>query len=366
MKVLYDHQMFSLQKYGGITKYFCELIKNYPEGHSYYLSLLFSDNQHLKDDSAFFRKFYLPVPSRESRLKHIVRDNSYSINNQYSRYCLKHKDYDLFHPTYFDPYFLGLTKKPYVITVHDLIAFKFEEVYRKDYQMSRMTTLVNKAARVISVSENTKNDIVTILKIDPEKIDVVHHGFNRAAPSESRNAHGRYLLYVGTRKAYKNFSRLAHSFSRLIEKDDDLRLICVGAPFSAEELAELKKLKIENRTIAMGVSENQLNNLYSNALAFVYPTLYEGFGMPVLEAFANDCPVCLSNTSSLPEVAGSGGVYFDPTDIDSITSSISKVIYDTRYAGEMIREGNKRLNQFSWVKCADQTIKTYQTAISTH
>src|SRR5690242_15810142 len=113
----------------------------------------------------------------------------------------------------------------------------------------------------------------------------------------------------------------------------------------------------------MGVPENELNNLYFHALAFIYPTLYEGFGMPILEAFANDCPVCLSNTSSLPEVAGEAGIYFDPTDSCSISSSIEKAIYDPEFSNKMIKKGNERLKHFSWKKCAEKTIQTYERAL---
>lgn len=355
--------MFSLQKYGGITKYFCELIKNYPNGYSFSLSLLTSNNEHLREDSYIFKKIYLPIPSKESKLKSILKDKNYKLNKQYSRFCLKRNKYDLFHPTYFDPYFLEFVKKPFVITVHDMIAFKFNEVYKKEYQMERMRKLIENATRIISVSENTKKDIVDILNINPDKVDVIHHGFNTTNRSRKANRFGRYILYVGTRLNYKNFSSLAKSFSRIVEKDKDLKLICVGPPFLPKEYEFLKKLKIMEKVSAMGVPENELNNLYFHALAFIYPTLYEGFGMPILEAFANNCPVCLSNTSSLPEVAGEAGAYFDPTDVCSITASIEKVIYYPEFSKKLIKEGNKRLNEFSWKKCAEKTTDTYKKVV---
>jgi len=312
MKILYDHQMFLKQKYGGITKYFCELIKNLPSEHQYKLSVLFSDNQHLKDEKKVFRKLYIPIPKKESRIRGHLKKNASELNKLYSQYHISSNKYDLFHPTYYDTYFINKLKKPFVVTVHDLIEFKFKEQYKSDSLIPQMQKIIKNAQRVIAISENTKKDLIDILQIKEEKIDVIYHGFNKPSLNDRNNKFGRYILYVGYRGGYKNFSRLATVFSRLIHKDKDLKLICVGQPFTKEELAEVKDLKILDKIIVIGANESELNTLYSHALVFVYPTLYEGFGMSILEAFANDCPVCLGNTSSLPEVAGNAAVYFDP------------------------------------------------------
>ncbi len=363
MKILYDHQMFSLQKYGGISKYFCELMKNLPDEHQFKLSVLISENQHLKDDFGFFKKIYFPVPKNAGRIRSVLRRSAYSLNHYYSTKFLVQNKYDLLHPTYFDPYFLEYIKKPYIVTVHDLIAFKEQKVHQKKRQMARMTQVINNSQRIISVSEHTKQDLVNILNVSPEKIDVVHHGFNPFNLKNNTNHYGRYILYVGARLNYKNFKILSKAFRELSIKDNDLKLICVGSPFSKEELEELERLKIRGKTVAIGVNENKLNQLYANALTFVYPSQYEGFGMPILEAFANNCPVCLSNSSSLPEIAGNAGNYFDPCDLDSVLYSIKKVIYEPEFSGRMIEAGNKRLSNFSWQKCADETLNSYKKAV---
>lgn len=364
MKVLYDHQMFSRQKYGGITKYFCELLKHYPEGNSFTLGVLLSNNQHLKDDSNFFKKIYFPIPQKESRIRGHLKSKLYQLNTLYSRGLISSNNYDLFHPTYFDPYFLNIVKKPYVVTVHDLIIFKFNEADRKKDQMAEMTKIIKKARRIIAVSENTKADLINILKVSPERIDIVYHGFNKFHLKNNVNPYGRYILHVGARPAYKNFKNLAMAFKKLVSDDEDLKLLCVGASFSKEELEELKAMKILKNTIAMGVNETKLNQLYSHALAFVYPTQYEGFGMSILEAFSNDCPVCLSNTSCLPEIAGEAGIYFDPLSPESIESAIRKTIYDPVFSQKMTEAGQKRLLNFSWDTCAAQTMQSYEKALS--
>lgn len=364
MKILFDFQMFLKQKYGGISKYFCELMSNLPSEHSYQLSLLFADNQHLKDYKNL-KKLNVSLPKKEFRGKGRVKTQFYNINRLYSQYQISSNNYDILHPTYYDTYFLKNLRKPYVVTVHDLIEFKFKEQYRNDSLVPNMTEIITRANRIISISENTKKDLIEILNIDPEKIDVIYHGFNYPSTIKTTsNEFGRYILYVGYRGGYKNFASLADVFSKMIQNDEDLKLICVGQPFTKDESAHIKNLKINDRTMVIGANEKLLNELYSNALCFVYPTKYEGFGMSILEAFANNCPVCLSNTSSLPEVAGQAGAYFDPYDPASIQKTIEKVIYNKQLSTEMVQQGNIQLRNFSWKKCAEETMKTYDKTLS--
>jgi glycosyltransferase involved in cell wall biosynthesis len=363
MKILYDHQMFLLQKYGGITKYFCELIKNISTENKTDLSVLFSENQHLKDLNAL-KKTHFALPRNEFRGKGRLKTYFYNINKTYSLYKISSSKYDLLHPTYYDTYFLKNLKKPYIITVHDLIEFKFREQYKNNSLIPQMKKIILNADRIISISENTKKDLIEILNINPENIDVIYHGFNRPDSIVYSNDLGRYILFVGYRGGYKNFSSLAKAFSNLAMKDSDLKLICVGNPFVKEEIELLKRLDILKKTVAVGVNENKLNQLYSNALVFVYPTLYEGFGMPILEAFANNCPISLSNCSSLPEVAGNAAVYFDPNDPDSILESITKIIYNPDFSNQLVEKGKEQLTHFSWIKCAEQTLESYKRTVS--
>lgn len=360
MKILYDHQMFSRAKFGGIPKYFCELIKNLPEDYDAEISVLFSNNQHLKDNYHWFKKPYLPIPSRESRLRGHLRAKTYSINQFYSIQKIRKRKYDLFHPTYFDPYFLKVIQKPFIVTVHDLIVFKFPGVLRKEQQMAEMEKIINKAERIIAISENTKKDLIDILRVNPEKIDVIYHGFNRFDGETGENPYGRYILFVGTRSGYKNFKSLALAFKKLIEKDPELKLICVGNAFVPFEIENLKRLRIFDNVLQMGVNERKLNQLYFHALSFVNPSLYEGFGMPLLEAFSNNCPVCLSNSSCFPEIAADAGMYFDPNDPDSISETIAKVIYDSAFSNILRQFGQNRLLSFSWKKCATETTRSYR------
>jgi glycosyltransferase involved in cell wall biosynthesis len=365
MKILYDHQAFSNEKFGGVSKYFCELMKNIPAENQVSLSLVFSDNQYLKEDYNFFKKTIIPWSDKEFSGKGFLKRRIDFLNRQYSRYSISSNKYDLFHPTFYDGYFLGLLKRPYIITVHDLIVFKFKDtLYRKDDLRRRMEKeVIKNANRIISISQNTKKDIVDIFGIHPEKIDVIYHGFNRPEVKTKPNPYGAYVLYVGRRGGYKNFRTFVKAISNLLKKEKEMKLICVGEPFNKEEMTEMNELQILSRSFAVRVDEKTLNNLYSNALVFVYPSLYEGFGMPVLEAFANDCPVCLSNTSCFPEIAGDAVLYFDPRDHESILETIKKVLYDDRLKEQMINAGKKRLVNFSWAKTGEETIISYKKTI---
>jgi glycosyltransferase involved in cell wall biosynthesis len=360
MKILYDYQMFSLQKYGGITKYFTELIRNIPPEHQCKIALFFSDNNYLREDREFFKKWKIPVPRMEFKGKRFVKDQVHALNQWYSRRSIAGGDYDLFHPTFYDDYFFPLLKKPYIITVHDLIDFKFEATVYKDRSIrQQMERVIRNANRIIAISHNTKRDIVEAFNILPDKIDVIYHGYNNTGVNNGVNEFGRYILFVGLRKRYKNFTLCAKALSTLLNTEKDIKLICVGGPFSDEEMTLLRELKIEKQAIAIHVTEKKLNQLYANALVFVYPSLYEGFGMPILEAFANNCPVCLSDASSFPEVAGEAGVYFDPNDTGSILEAVEKVIYDSDFRREKVTAGKERLIGFSWEKTARETVSAY-------
>ncbi|MGN6605138.1 MAG: glycosyltransferase family 4 protein [Ginsengibacter sp.] len=353
--------MFLKQKYGGITKYFCELMKNLPNGNTYDLSVLFADNQYLKD--YYFHKLKVSLPSNDFRGKGRLKTTFYNINRSYSKYKIAKKKYDIFHPTYYDPYFINEVKRPFVVTVHDLIEFKFPHQYKEESLIPQITEIISRANRIISISENTKKDLVEILSVPPEKIDVIYHGYNPSKVVKTKNSLGRYILFVGVRRGYKNFSRLVEAFSELSKEDKDLKLVCAGHPFSKEESEELASFGIANKTFVIGASEQKLNELYAHALAFVYPTKYEGFGMPILEAFANNCPICVSNTSSLPEVAGNAAEYFDPESSNSILKAIGNVLYNVNRARELRNAGKERLNYFSWIKSAAATIETYRRAL---
>ncbi|HUQ66895.1 MAG TPA: glycosyltransferase family 1 protein [Flavitalea sp.] len=363
MKILYDHQMFSIQRFGGVSRYFSELMKNIPSEHRFKLALIFSDNYYLKENFRFFKKSNV-LGDNNFKGKYYVKQALSSINHYYSTRCIASGKFDLFHPTYYNNYFLRSLKKPYVITVHDLILFKFEHTFSAPIERKRqMENAIKRANRIIAISENTKKDLIEILKINPDKIDVVYHGYTKASPAKKSLDYGKYILYVGRRGLYKNFLTFVKAISTLLNREKEIKLVCVGPPFDHEEMTVLTNLKMSDQAIAINVDDHTLNDLYAGALVFVYPSVYEGFGMPILEAFANNCPVCLSDASCFPEIAGSAGVYFDPYSHESILSAVQKVIYDEVLRKAIVEAGQRRLTNFSWEKTAAETICSYKRTV---
>lgn len=356
--------MFSYQKFGGITKYFMELMKNIgPQNHQVKLGLLFSENHYLQENRILFKKGNL-LPGKEFRGKATMKKHLANINQLYSRYCISNGDFDLFHPTFYNDYYLGKLKKPFVLTVHDLIEFRYKDTFFKD-SINRlpMEKVIKKADRIISISENTKKDLLETFNLNPDKIDVIHHGYNRNSRTKGPNKFGKYILYVGDRGSYKNFTLFIQAVAGLLRKEKDVKVVCVGRSFHQEEMDLFVQLKVEAQLVAMNVDEDTLNNLYAHALTFVYPSLYEGFGMPILEAYSNNCPICISNTSCFPEVAGVAASYFEPTDPGSILDAIEKVIYDGEFARRLRAAGKDRLASFSWEKTAEMTLASYEKTL---
>ena len=351
------YQTFLNQRFGGISRYFAELMTRLPEGVSFKNPVMLSSNVYLSQVPGM-GKACMSVPHFLKRGK-----NPFKINRFLSRRILKGGKYDVFHPTYYDPYFLDYVKRPYVITVHDMIHERFPEMYPQQDRTSEFKRMsVMNADRIIAISQWTKKDIMDIYGIQEEKIDVVYHGHSIDASYEEpvSGLPEKYMLYVGHRGAYKNFDKFALAFSNIHSEFPDIELVCTGGGFSHVEMQFLSDLKIDKCTYHYFVTEPQLTYLYNHALCFVFPSLYEGFGLPILEAYACDCPLVLSNTSCFPEVARDGGLYFDPYDVDSIADALRKVVTDSGLRNKMVEKGRDILSNYSWDKMAYETVKVYE------
>lgn len=283
-------------------------------------------------------------------------------------------DVDLFHSP--DHVFPALAKLKTVVTIHDLAFLLFPENYtwiNGTYLKSMVPASLKRAARIIVDSENTKKDLISLLSVSEEKIRVIPAGVDESfsptiEPDKVAKAKhkygitGDYILYVGTLEPRKNIGRLVEAYSRL-ESRRDLRLVIAGGKgwLYDELFKKVEELKIDESVSFLGyIPRKDLPALYSGAELFVYPSIYEGFGLPVLEAMACGTPVITSNVSSLPEVAGDAALLIDPNNVEELASAIEKLLSDSELRSELMNKGLERAKLFSWERTARETLAVYQ------
>ena len=358
MKILYDHQIFSYQeRIGGVTRYFYEIMKRLPL-ENWETSVKYSNNplfKELAEAKSYDYKYFFPninLP-RKGRLM-------LELGKPYSRKIIKKNDYDILHLTHYESYAINDTSKPIVITYHDKLFSSY--AYNKRTE-SEQRKCLEKAAAVVCISENTKKDFLSVFDYPEDKIHVIYHGINTLPVGKKLDKKEKYILFVGGRASYKNFDNLARAFSILSKKDPDLYLYCTGKAFSENELELLEQLGIGDKTKAKYVSDFELADLYANAECFVFPSKYEGFGMPLLEAMNQNCPVCCSNAHCFPEIVNDAALLFNPDKPEDIANKINQIINNESLREELIEKGNERKNYFSWEKSVKQHIELYESLI---
>jgi len=298
-------------------------------------------------------------------------------------------------PYYLMPYWPGV---PAVVTVYDLIPLLFPQRVSPTARLlfRWMTALALRAAScVIVISQATRRDLLTLYHLLPQKVTAIplaaDGGFNPLPPTEVERVRCKYslpedyLLYLGINKPHKNLVRLIDAFSRITRRPEPFvpgpkdqgpveghhasrfTLVIAGAWDSRypEPRQRAQALGLENVVRFLGpVPEADLPALYSGATLFVFPSLYEGFGLPVLEAMACGTPVVCSNTSSLPEIVGQAALTFDPLDVEEMAAKIEQVLRNEALREEMREKGLRQAARFSWERTAQETLKVYKEAAS--
>ena len=364
MNVLFDHQVFSFQEYGGISRYYSRLITTLSAGNDVQVDLLikYSNNSFLTELASLKPRSFFRSHKFKGR-NEIIR----ILNQQYFRKeYYKRTQPDIFHPTYYHPYFLeSIGTVPFALTIYDMAHEMYPTMFHPmDFTIKNKRLLAAKASRIIAISEHTKKDAVRILGVPESKIDVIPLATDLRVDFTEKNQATipeQFILYVGARNTYKNFPFFLRSITPLINDEKKLFVVCAGGgKFSTEEKKIINELSLSDKIIQMNVNDGILALLYSKTKAMVYPSLYEGFGIPVLEAFTCGAPVVLSERSSLPEVGGDAAVYFDPEQDESLLAAVRSVVHKQEIAREMVKKGLERAKLFSWGKTADATLATYR------
>jgi len=370
MKIAFDHQVFSFQEYGGISRYICKLAEN----------LALHQDVEAKIFAPCHINGYLEELPRKLVSGYRLR-NLTKMGNKYASIAtskllvipmLNGFHPDIVHETYYSSLSYLPKGAKRVITVYDMIHEKLPDMFSPwRFTGKRKRDAVLRADHVICISHATRNDLLEVFDIPEEKVSVVHLGFNIQNESkyhlqnEDFGEQRPYILYVGDRKTYKNFSGAIRAFETSPILRENFTFICFGGgAVTSDELAMLRQMNLPyNQVKFLQGGDDILAKLYTNARLFIYPSLYEGFGLPPLEAMSFGCPVVCSNTSSIPEVVGDAGEYFDPKEPSSIRLALEKVALSDDKCNELAAAGYRRLSCFSWEKCANETLSIYRALL---
>ncbi len=366
----------------GLGRYTQKLVENLEE--------IDGDNPQ-REYFIFLRKqnFKDYTPKKENFKKILADYPWYSIKEQFLfPFFLRKFKLDLIHFCHFNvPIFL---RERFVVTIHDLILLQFPTT--KNTTRSKITyflkflsyqlvinSAIKKSEKIIAVSKFTAWDIKNKFKINPQKITIIHEGWEKKFFSNKKNKSNTdeilkkygiikpYLFYIGNAYPHKNLEKLVLAFREIRKRFPQFQLVLAGGnDFFFERLAEfIKKEEVSNIILTGFISEDDLKILYQEANLFVFPSLYEGFGLPPLEALACETPVAVSKIASMPEILGkNGAVWFDPNQIESIVQAIKKGITDVNLRKKIIEEGRKLKKYFSWKKMAQDTLKIYEKILS--
>lgn len=369
MRIAFDHQAFSRQKYGGVSRIYINLASIFHQS-SFNDVRIFSN--------VYINKFLAQLPSTLIDGKYITKYPPLSkpliryFLTRYSKPAISKWKADIVHETYFSSTKTGPEGVPTVLTVYDMIHELFpEQFFFWDRTRHNKRDAIGRANHVICISESTKNDLTRLYQISPEKISVIHLAANSmevitSSDDESypQNNNRPFILYVGQRSGYKNSKRFVTAFFNTADLFKQFDLICFGGgKFTRKERFMHKKLGADKYIFQVSGDDELLSLLYRSATAFVCPSLYEGFGITLLESMTCKCPVICSNTSSIPEVAGDAAEYFDPLDENAIVRSLRNVLLSPERQKELIQKGSQRLSSFSWEKCAKQTLEVYEKVV---
>lgn len=362
LRVAFDHRIFVYQRYGGVSRYFARLMDHLPafKVEPKIISPLYV-TEYLKDlpKSSVWGRKVAPSPKATRR--------GFVLGEILYRPLALAYGADIVHETYHHPRNLAPKNARIVVTIYDMIHERLPPTDLTQALKRDIALGVARADKIICISESTRRDL---LRVHPEiasKTEVVLLGFDPVeAGASAPPPHPKpYLLYVGMRwYGYKNFEGLLSAYATSPSLKDQFDVVCVGGgEFSPEERRKIEAAGVADRVFQYAADDAALRNFYRNAGFFVYPSLYEGFGIPPLEAMAADCPGVCMHVSSMPEVCGDAVEYAFPDQPESLRSAIERVAFSPGRAEELRAAGRERLKLFSWQKCARETSDIYKSLL---
>jgi len=367
MKILFDHKIFWSQKFGGISRYFINLILNIEKNSQTKCKII----------APFYRNFYIKKSlSRKNifgtNIKNAIPKTYFLLNN-FNNFFFKHFSErfkgDLLHLTYYNN---DVKKKKQKIKTNNNLNNKKLKKINGNLVLDKQQA-IKIADEIICISNNTKKDLLKYYDVDQKKISVIHLGANHLLNSSDSlvlinkkndiEKRRPFLLYVGSRNKYKNFNLFLDGIanSDKVKKDFDI-ILFGGGHLTSKEQERIRNLNLRNISNVDG-DDNLLRNFYKKAKLFIFPSIFEGFGLPLLEAMSLGCPVLCARNSTFEELAADTTAYFDPHDIHDFKFQLEKILYSGTQLDENRILGLKRSNKFTWSKCAEQTLQVYKRLV---
>lgn len=356
MNVIFTHDVFSGQVYGGISRYFSELLLELRQlGVKVDLGAIVTANEHLRP-SNMLDVVKVPHIPRTTPARHL-------INAMYQRLLLRVKTFSLIHSTSYQRADAP-SRTPVVVTAYDCI---HERLFPSETGLiAQKRSAMEAAAAILCISEFTKSEVhhfypefahktyTVPLGISPHKLT------DPIGPSHRR----KQLLYVGGRQEYKNFERAVQAFAACQSRTMGFRLVVASQhPFKDQERLLIDRWLAPDECIRVAANDDELQYLYQQSTAFIFPSLMEGFGLPLLESMAQRCPCIVSNIPVFREICGSAAEYFDPLSIDSIAGAIDNVLLDEGQQRSFASKGIVVAATYSWTKTALSTLETYEMVL---
>ncbi len=377
LHVFFDDSIFHVQPVGGISRYVTSLTAALSASDQCRVTLFCGWSP--AQIPAILRKI------QNLRIFHLPRPTSWRVNTAAARLSgfwrravfrseRRAGEDSVYHPSFytFDPFIAG-SADAMVTTFHDMIAELCPEQSKRSVRhLEQKVNAGKRADGILTVSKSTFGDLTRLHPWTTDKISVAHLATNLAAsprsPSVKWQQHvAGYFLMVGHRDHYKNGAMALRAFIEFSKRQGEEiygLVICGGGALGENEIQELEAVGLRSRVIWTSASDEELENLYSHAIALLYPSRYEGFGLPVLEAMACGCPVITTRISSLPEVGGQACIYVDPDESDQIADCMQGLASDPQFRSRFILAGLKQSELFSWERCANKTLAAYNRALA--
>jgi len=365
LRIAFSPDIFSLQEYGGISRYFTELIPRVASMDEFEVSVHMGlspnryELQEMRSQFASFRYVHSPFGRG---MRYVV-----ALLNEFwfQRYMSMTSGHiDAVHMTYF-PIRMPTTHALLTTTVYDMIPERFPGRVNRTLLSARKHTCVERCSRIIAISESTKRDLVEFYNVDPLLVDVTPLANSLNTEPGDDPVGKPYALFVGGRGGYKNFDRFVRVWAENRAIRDNFLLVCFGGGrFTESEQRTFSALGLNHSVVWMGGSDVVLASLYAHAQAFIYPSLYEGFGLPPLEAMHYGCPVVCSNSSSLPEMVGDAAVTVDTADPGALANGMAAAIGDSALRTRLVLAGRAREAGFTWDRTAAATVESYRRLLS--